>query len=427
MKLTKRSIDAFKYRGDGTSRDVRWNDAMPGFGVRIYPSGRKAFVLSYRNGSGKKRLVVLGTYGRDLTLEQAREKAVKESGQVLDGIDPVKQRRLERERERTGDRFKDVAETFITRYVKKTLRPSTAKEYERIINHDLTPRWGRKRMEEITRHDVIGMLDAAADRGATIGVNRVLAVTRKLFNWCVERGVIEATPVMGVKPPSKEIKRDRVLADDEIRLVWNAADKIGWPFGPFTKLLILTAQRRGEVAAMRWADLDLEGDKPVWTLPREATKADRLHTVPLAPQVVDIIKTLPRIEGEHVFSTRHEQPAGGKRMSRPVSGFSRTKRILDKEIAEVTKATERDAPEAWRIHDLRRSAASGMARLNVQPHILSRVLNHAPGQSEGVTAIYNHHHYEDELRHALTTWGAHVERVVSGEVTNVIELGLAKK
>ena len=426
MKLTKRSIDTFTYQGDGQSRDVRWDDAMPGFGVRIYPSGRKAFVLSYRNGGGKKRLVVLGTYGRDLTLEQAREKAVKESGTVIDGIDPVKQRRLEREKERTGDRFKDVAETFITRHVKQTLRPSSAKEYERIIRRNLIPKWSRKSIEEITRHDIITLLDTVTDRGATVGVNRVLAVTRKLFNWCVERGVIEATPVMGVKPPGKETKRDRVLSDDELRLVWKASDEQGWPFGPFTKLLILTAQRRGEVAAMRWADLNLEGDEPVWTLPREATKANRLHTVPLSPQAVEIINALPKMEGEHVFSTRYEETPDGKRISRPISGFGRSKQLLDKGIAEAAEKAGLAAPEAWRHHDLRRSAASGMARLNVQPHILSRVLNHAPGSAEGVTAIYNRHHYHDELRHALTVWAAHVERIVTGKTAeNVVELATA--
>lgn len=426
MKLTKRSIDTFKYEGDGTSRDVRWDDAMPGFGVRIYPSDRKAFVLSYRNGSGKKRLVVLGTYGRDLTLEQAREKAVKESGQVIDGIDPVTQRRLDREREQTGDRFNDVAESFIARYVITTLRPSTAKEYERVIRSNLIQQWGRKRVEEITRYDVIKLLDAVADGGAPVGVNRVLAVTRKLFNWCVERGVIEASPVTGVKAPGKETKRDRVLSDDELRLIWNASDEQGWPFGPFNKLAILTGQRRGEVAGMRWADIALDADEPVWTLPREATKADRLHTVPLSPQAVDIIKALPRMEGEHVFSTRYEEMPDGKHISRPISGFSRSKRILDKEIAEAAEKAELSAPEAWRFHDLRRTAASGMARLNVQPHILSRVLNHSPGSAEGITAVYNRHAYEDEKRHALNAWAAHVERIVTGKTAeNVVELATA--
>ena len=113
MNLTKRSIDSFKYEGDGQARDVRWDAAMPGFGIRVYPSGRKAFVLSYRNGGGKKRLVVLGTFGRDLTLDQARDKAVRESSRVLDGTDPVNERRQEREKERIGDRLEDVAKTYL--------------------------------------------------------------------------------------------------------------------------------------------------------------------------------------------------------------------------------------------------------------------------------------------------------------------------
>ena len=154
MPLTKKAIDAFKYAGKGASRDVRWDDAMPGFGVRIYPSGRKAFVLSYR-AAGKKRLVTLGTYGRDLTLDQARQRAIKERGNLLDRADPVTQRRQERERERTGNTFRKVTESFLARYVRQNLRPTTGSEYERIINRDLIPRWGSKRLEEITRQDVI--------------------------------------------------------------------------------------------------------------------------------------------------------------------------------------------------------------------------------------------------------------------------------
>lgn len=137
MKLTKRSIDSFVYEGDGKSRDVRWDEAMPGFGLRVYPSDRKAFVLSYRNATGRKRLITLGTYGRDLTLDQARAKATKELGKVLDGADPIN----ERQKERNIDTFADLSRLYIERHA-STKR--SGKEDERKINVDLLPRWGAR-------------------------------------------------------------------------------------------------------------------------------------------------------------------------------------------------------------------------------------------------------------------------------------------
>ena len=423
--ITKRYIDAARYKGDGTSRDERWDDALPGFGLRISPKGVKTFILFYRVGGkrgARQRLVKLGAYGRDMTPDEARKKAGKWLTAARDGSDPYGKI----DEAAKSNTFKDVAADFIELYVRPNKRPRSIAEDERIINGELVPKWGSRRIGEITGRDVTKLLDDIAARPAPIMANRTLAATRKLFKWAAARHALTLIPTDGIEPPGKETKRDRILPDEEIRLLWQVSDKLGWPFGPFVKLLILTGQRRGEVAAMRWADLDLEGDKPVWTLPREATKADRLHTVPLPPLLVDIIKALPRMEGAHVFSTRHEQSADGKRVSRPISGFSKAKRLLDAEIAEAAKNAKSDATEAWTFHDLRRTTASGMARLNISPHILSRVLNHAPGSSEGITAVYNRHAYEDEKRHALNAWAAHVDRIVTDKpADNIVELATA--
>jgi integrase len=197
-----------------------------------------------------------------------------------------------------------------------------------------------------------------------------------------------------VTAPGKEQKRDRTLSDNEIKEIWEGCDELGSPFGPFVRALLLTAQRREEVATMKWADLDLEDDEPTWTLPREATKADRAHGVPLAPAVVEILQSVPEV-GSYVFST-------GRRGDKAISGFSAAKRRID-------KLTGLDG---WTFHDLRRTAASGMARLNVPPHVLSRVLNHSPGNAEGVTAIYNRHGYEPEKRQALDAWARHVQSLI---------------
>ena len=168
---------------------------------------------------------------------------------------------------------------------------------------------------------------------------------------------------------------------------------------------------------MKWADLDLEGNEPKWMLPREATKGDRAHTFSLSSQVVAIIEGLRKGDSVFLFDTKI------RKEDTPIGNFSNAKLNLD---AEITKLAEKDGinpPAPWVIHDLRRSAASGMAALNVPPHILSRVLNHAAGSAEGITAIYNRHSYAEEQRHALNAWGAHVERIVKGkDAGNVVEL-----
>ena len=414
--ITKRYIDAARYKGDGESRDERWDDGLPGFGLRISPKGLKSFILFYRVGGKRgavQRLIKLGTYGRDMTPDEARRKAGRWLNAARDGQDPYG----DIDEAAKSDTFKDVAAKFIELYVKPNKRPRSIAEDTRIINRELVPKWGSRRIGEITGRHVTKLLDDVAARPAPVMANRTLAVARRLFKWAAARHALVQIPTDGIEPPGKETKRDRVLADAEIRLVWQASDTLAQPFGSFIKVLILTGQRRGEVAGMRWVDLDLEGDEPVWTLPREATKADRLHTVPLSPQAVELIKPLPRIKGGFVFDS------GRRRVGRPVAGFSKTKRDLDEGIKGAPGA---EIPDPWTLHDIRRSAASGMARLNVAPHILSRVLNQAPSSAEGVTAIYNRHAYEAEKRHALTSWAAHVERIVAGKPRgNVVELATA--
>jgi integrase len=217
----------------------------------------------------------------------------------------------------------------------------------------------------------------------------------------VEQDLLPTAPTAGVKAPAKETARERVLTDAELAAVWRAADALGPAARAFVRLLILTGQRRDEVAGLRWADVDLDAaGGAVWTLPREATKADRTHEVPLSAAAVAILAGLPR-EGEYVLST-----TGGRR---PISGYSKVKARLD-ELAGVT---------GWRFHDLRRTAGTGLARLGVAVATISRVLNHTEG---GVTKIYNRYGYLDEKRAALNRWAAHVEWLVAPAPDNVVAL-----
>jgi integrase len=263
------------------------------------------------------------------------------------------------------------------------------------------PHWADRPIDTIKRRDVIDLLDDIAASGRPVLANRTLAHVRKLFNWALEREIIEMTPAAHITAPGgKEAPRDRDLSDDEIRTLWPAFEEGGYPFGPMLKVLLLTGQRRGEVAKMRWTDIDLEAAQ--WNLPGEMTKNGRAHTVPLAPAVMEILQSLPRYAGAYVFTT-----TGGER---PVSGFSRSK-------ARIEKLADGEIPQ-WGLHDLRRTCASGMARLGVPSDHIGRVLNHAP---KGVTATtYDRHTYLPEKRRALELWAAYVDGLFQPEDKKVV-------
>ena len=233
--------------------------------------------------------------------------------------------------------------------------------------------------------------EIAANSGPS-AANHAFAVIRKLFNSCVEQGYIDHPPCLGMKKPSKTVERTRVLSDAELAAIWLATDTMGFPFGTHVKLLISTAQRRNEVSALCWADLDLE--HRMWTQPAASNKSGRTHIVPLSNLALETIRSLRRVHDQLVF------PARGK--DNPVSGYSKWKRKLD-EISGVT---------GWTLHDLRRTAATGMAQLKVPVHIIELVLNHRAKSLSGVAGIYNRHEYLDEQRDAVELWARHVENLV---------------
>lgn len=208
-----------------------------------------------------------------------------------------------------------------------------------------------------------------------------------------------------------------------MRLIWGAADTLGWPYGAIVRLLVLTGQRRGEVVGMRWSEVDLEGK--VWSLPASRTKNKRPHALPLSSAAMDILTSLPRIENEAglVFPAR----ASRGENAGPVSAHSKAKMRLDHAIVELASIDGSTPLAQWGFHDLRRSTASGMARLGVDLHVIERCLNHVSGTFGGVVSIYQKHKFEDGMRRAMDAWGAHVECLVTGrEAGNVVDLASAK-
>jgi integrase len=356
---------------------------LPGFYLVLQTSGAKAWCVRYRH-AGRTRKFTLGTTAV-LPLALARERAREALQVVAAGRDPA----IERKAARAGEQgsLRNVAELFIERHVRSNLRPRSVEAAEHNLKAYVLPRWGDWRIQDITRRDIIALLDIIVDEGKPTTANRTLATLSKLFAWAVERSIIEVSPCIGVKRPALEISRDRVLADDELATVWKAAERLGYPFGTFVQLLVFLGQRRNEIAGMRWSEIN----GLLWTLPASRTKNKRLHEVPLSAAAQTLLAKMPRISGSDFVLT-----TSGKK---PIRDFGFAKRRID-ELAPI-------APP-WTFHDLRRTMASGMARLGQPVHVIEAVLNHRSGTISGVAAIYNRHAYLEEKRAALEMWAQHV-------------------
>ena len=391
--LTDRQVRHMKA---GTKRMEVPAGPPSGLYLVVHPTGRKSWMFRYRF-RGRTRGLTLREPYPDMSLAQARAEAQAALAKLQEDIDPAAVHAEEAQQEKP-DSAVAVAEEWLKRYV----RPNTKwDEAERILNRDVLPAWKDKLITEIGRADVLRLLDSIVDRGAPIVANRTFEVIRSWFNWCVRRGILETSSLAGVRPPTVEKSRDRVLKPEELALVWSAAPDMDFPFGPFIRLLILTAQRRGEVGQMRWQDVDM--DHAMWTLPAEATKPGRVHDVPLPAVAMKLLEGLPRFEnGPFIFTT-----TGG---AKPISGWSKAKLRLDAKIINGSK----ESLAGWTLHDLRRTAATHMAAAEVPPHVLSALLNHSAGSTQGVLSIYNRFRYTEERRKALEAWGEYVTGLTAG-------------
>jgi integrase len=423
ISLTQRAVDALGPPRQG--RVEYFDRLLPGFGLRVSDAGRKSWFVMYRV-QGRKVRETIGTLAAIPEVADARQRARASIELAQRGVHPVEAREeaaaLAATRSTT---FATVAARYMAEYVERNTRPATIRETRRILDRDVTPRWGERPVRHIVRSDVNELLDEIADRGALIQANRTLARLKTLFSWALDQELVEEDPTARVRKRVKETPRDRALSPDEIRYFWLGCEKLGWPFGSLFKLLLLTAQRRDEVGGMAWRELDL--DRHVWAIPRERAKNDRAHEVHLSALAMEIIEALPQIaapgatDAEFVFTTHGRGP---------VSGFSRPKEIIDKHMlaelqGEFTEAG-RDADQAaigkWILHDLRRTAATGMAALNVAPHVVDRILNHVSGTIRGVAAVYNRHAYIEERKTALEAWSRYVESLVRPARINVVQL-----
>ena len=380
IKLTKSAIDALP---TPDSDLVYWDAALPGFGVKVTPIGRKVFIVLYRTGGAGSRLrkYTIGPYGH-VTLHQARIAAQKVFTAKLDGRDPASEKR-EAKRRVAVDRVEDLLETFIGQ---RLLQNRSVGEISRLLRREIGKPWAGRSIHEIGKRDVIEIVAAIEQRGAPAAANKTLKSIKTFMSWCVGRAIIEKSPAEGIPLSSKETPRDRVLTDKELAQVILAARKMGEPYGGIVEFLALTGQRREEVAQMQWEEVEVT--QRLWTIPKTRTKNKKPHFVQLSDQALAVLKRQTQ-EGPLVFSA-HGQ--------RPFQAFSMAKRELDR-LSGVT---------GWRIHDLRRTCVSGMARLGIPPHVADKILNHQTGTISGVAAVYQRHDFMAERTEALERWGAHV-------------------
>ena len=396
IHMTKSAVDALKAASKDT---VYWDAGLPGFGVKVTPRSRKVFVVLYRIGGAGSRLrkYTIGPYGR-VTLQMARAEAQKVLAARLEGRDPATEKR-ESKRRMTADRVDDLIEVFIVQHVSKTRK---AAEISRLLRREVVSRWGNRCVHAIGKRDIVELASEIAQRGTPMAANTLLKVIKTFLNWCVGRAVIDASPAEGVPLPGKEVARDRVLTNNELASIIRAARQIGGAYGGIVEMLALTGQRREEVAQMVGDEIDF--NSRTWTLPGSRTKNGKPHIVHLSEACIKLIKRASRL-GSYVFSI-----SGVK----PFQNFTNAKRVLD-ELSGVT---------GWRLHDLRRTCVSGMARLGVPPHVADKILNHQSGTISGVAAVYQRHHFLAERKLALERWGQYIETLV-GELRLPDEIAAA--
>ena len=425
-KLTEIRLKTLKPPAKG--RIVEVDAEVPGLCFRVTAGGARSWLIRYRvKGRPGQRYIVPGPYPT-ISLSEARQRTREIIAAAKRGEDLGEQerRRAAAAAAAKPDTVANVAEEFIRRSLGGRNRSASyVAATRRMFNEHMLPRWRARDIRSITRRDVVALLDGIVDDGKPVLANRVLAAIRAMFNWAIRRGIVDTSPATLVERPASEKPRERTLSAEEIAALWPHFGALGYPFGPFFPMALTTGQRRDEVARMRWADIDTS--ERTWTLSGEQTKARRAHVVPLSPLAWDILmiaKEAARTsreeaasasgqglvkDGPYVFTTTGD---------RPISGFGKAKARLNSVVAKARAKAGLDPLASWTIHDLRRSAASGLGKLGASRFIIGRVLNHA---DSSVTGIYDRHAYLAEKRHALENWGTYLDNLIRPPGSNVVE------
>jgi integrase len=408
MRRTTSFLTDRQVRALGTPDGVRvelMDGAVPGLGIRALPTGHKSWFLRYGPREARRR-IVLGPYPA-LSLEAARNKARELVAAVkISDRDPMAERQAERAARRKAKdaTFEALAACYLEEHAKRKKRLRAWKEDERKLRVEVLPVWGSRPVAEIRRADVRELLERIASERGGVCANRTRTLISRVFSYGIEKERIEVNPVQAVKRVYVETPRERVLTEEELRVLWPLFDRLQPTVAAAWRLVLLTAQRPGEVLSMRWRDLERDSHGSWWNLPAELTKTNRAHRVPLSPQALAIVETLRPLTGseEWVLASRAE----GKRLTWLSHSSARLRAWS--ELSHFTP------------HDLRRTAATWLGRAGVRPDTIDRLLNHA---EDRISRTYNRAGYDMEKRQAVILLGSRVEAILAGEErSNVVRI-----
>lgn len=413
MSWTEKNITSKEMRpkeNQSKPRDIREKSGN-GFGMTIFPSGEKSFIYIY-HFEGRKRRMTLGKYPF-CSLAEAR-RLHREALEMLEkGKDPAFEKHQSQKTQQNALTTAELIEEYIRLWAKP--RKRSWQEDERCLNKDVKPAFGSIKAKDVTRRDIILMLDTIKNRGAPIAANRTLACVRRMFNFAVERDIIEVSPCAAIKAVAKENRRDRVLTLEEIKTIWEALSYDDTPtdlhivkMATETRLAIkfqlVTAQRKGEVLGAEWSEIDLVHGW--WTIPADKAKNGNAHRIPLSSLALQLLHDIKCINPntKYLFPAQHND--------KPMAGTS---------IDHAIRRSHFEGVDPWTPHDLRRSAASHMTSMGISRLIISKILNHTDST---VTAVYDRYEYENEKQHALNTWAQRLEILIdeTDEINRVISI-----
>jgi integrase len=387
---------------EGKADVIHFDDAMPGFGLRLRKSGeqiRRSWVVQYRRAGATRRLL-LGS-ADVLGVEQARAAAKKALGKIALGEDPQEEKASRRHRDQHT--LRALIDDYLAWKGTTDVRPRTLTEARRYLTDSryFGPLHSMP-VDRITRRDVAARVLAIAKDSGAVTATRARTTLSSAFSWAMQCGLCEANPVVGTLAPEGAKPRERVLDDAEIAAVWRAAGDDD--FGKIVRLLILTGQRRSEVGGMTWGEIDTE--RGTWTITASRTKNGRAHTLPLSALALSLIGSVPeRVGRDHLFGERG--PSG-------FTPWTRAKTDLDNRLGDRVKP--------WTLHDLRRTAATRMCDLGVMPHVVEQILNHQSGHRGGIVGVYNRSAYERPVKAALAQWADHIRTLVEGGERKILPM-----
>lgn len=375
---------------------------VPGLVITVLPSGVKSWSVRYQF-NGKDRRLTIGR-APTIKLDDARKAAARALQSVALNIDPQAAKieaRLKAKVKTSDDaKVRDLYDDYIKRHVTPNTSASSLRVIQNIFKLWILPRMGSKRIADVTEQDVIDAYTAAKRRGHATTGNKIFVQLRTFFRWGTRNLIFSNDPTSRQKKPYEEQSRVRILTDQEIGWFWRACDEVGYPFGPAGRLLLLTGARRGEVQGLHKNEIT---DR-LWTLPAERAKNGIEHPVYLSDQALAAIADALKVTSKsgHLFTTDGKKPS---------SGYGNAKIRFDRYMRkQAIKAGVEFKP--WVFHDLRRTTASGMARLGISLPVIERCLNHVSGSFAGIVGVYQQHRYTDEMKDAFVKWGENIEHLV---------------